>query len=93
MGLSVLPYPELCMTDTLSLTGFSADLRALPPGATLSRVARVPVSQRDRLREWRGAVTAAVAKAANGCSTQTLDAVSDDFTHAIRVVVVTRVAA
>lgn len=79
------------LTD-LTLTGLRATLRDLPPGGSTTCLGRVPIARRDELKPWRTSVTATVAKSEGAFITQTLDAVSEDYSHAIRVVVITRTA-
>lgn len=74
-----------------TLTGYADDLRALSPGGSVVRHARVPLDQRDRLDAFRRAITAANAKADGSFRTQSLDGVTDDFSHAVRAVITTRI--
>ncbi len=77
-----------------SLEGYAADLRRLAPGDKVVRMGYAPLGKDApaTLDAFRRAVTATNAREGGGFSIQTLDTVSDDFRHVVRVIITTRTA-
>ena len=79
------------MTD-LSLTGLKGALQDAEVGHTVFRGARVPIADKADLLGWRKSVMATVAKVAGEFTAISFDTISDDHSHALRCVAITRLA-
>lgn len=73
--------------------GLAADLAAMDIGDTISRVTTCPVVEAtDRLERFRRNVQAQVSKTAGTFTSVTVDGLTDNFTTAIRCLVIRRTA-